>query len=179
MPGAGRTETKFLWCPISPGSSPLSNSGCLWHVCLNKNLSLGNSPIQASGDWARDSKSDHVVWLALGDNDRGVRLTLTGDASPWNHPPSPTSTSPPLPSLPPPSFLCSFVLLFNSTIYGAVTVSGIVLVEILERKQCIQQRKSLHGNNSLLHSLFSEIKLSTIKIDFPIRESNAWVIVNF
>lgn len=24
--------------------------------------------------------SDHVVWLALGDNDRGVRLALVGDA---------------------------------------------------------------------------------------------------
>lgn len=156
MPGAGRTETRFLWRPISPGSSPLSDSGYLWHVCLNKNLSLGNSPIQGSGNWARDS-----VWpccmASLGRKWQRSQARLGWwRYSPWNHPRSPTSTSPPLPSLSPPSFRCSFVLLFSSTIYGAVTVSGIVLVEILEKKQCIQQRKSLHGNNSLLRSYFQK-----------------------
>lgn len=76
-----------------------------------------------------------------------------------------------------PSFLCSFSLLFNSIIYWAGTVSGIVLGEMLEKQQQIQHRKSLHVNESFTVGLFSEIKL--LKIGFPIRDSIFWPIVNF
>lgn len=76
-----------------------------------------------------------------------------------------------------PSFPCSFNLLFNSIIYWAGTVSGIVIGEVLEKQQQTQQRKNFHVNESFIVGLFSEIKL--LKIAFPIRDSIFWPIVNF
>lgn len=54
---------------------------------------------------------------------------------------------------------------------------GIVLEEMLEKQQQTQHKKSLYVNESFIVGLFLEIKL--LKIDFSIRDSIFWPIVNF